>query len=301
MCCRRKCCASKKARCIRRFKRFCSRAGRPPNGASPKPIAKSASIGSRPPAASSSKRSVRLRPASGHSSCSAHRLMHLHDRFLSSSLISVEPSPLRPGTGGRPGVHREMAARDGSAVRQHAAPARRSSRSLGLDVDRPFLPGVRYAARMLRKSPGFTATAVLMLAIGIGVNVAAFGFFDLMVLQPLDRPLIRTRRAIPSTGRAELRVRCALSGNGVLPRALQNASAVLAVNSQGLPSKANTATNVTSSPPTSRRTRRGRTSRKELDPAKTGLNAPSRWSCWDTDSGSGISVPIHWCSEERSA
>src|ERR1019366_1753252 len=45
---------------------------------------------------------------------------------------------------------------------------------------------LNYAARMLRKSPGFTLAAVLMLAIGIGVNVAAFGFFDLMVLRPLN-------------------------------------------------------------------------------------------------------------------
>ncbi len=44
---------------------------------------------------------------------------------------------------------------------------------------------LRYGARMLRRSPGFTAAAVLMLALGVGVNVAAFGFFDLMFLRPL--------------------------------------------------------------------------------------------------------------------
>jgi len=44
---------------------------------------------------------------------------------------------------------------------------------------------LRYAARTLSRSPGFTLAAVAMLAIGIGVNIAAFGFFDIMVLRPL--------------------------------------------------------------------------------------------------------------------
>jgi predicted permease len=44
---------------------------------------------------------------------------------------------------------------------------------------------LRYAARMLRKSPVFTLAAVLVLATGIGMNVTAFGLFDMMVLKPL--------------------------------------------------------------------------------------------------------------------
>src|SRR5205814_1810266 len=41
-----------------------------------------------------------------------------------------------------------------------------------------------YAARMLRKSPGFTLVAVLTLSLGIGLNTAIFTLLDRMVFQP---------------------------------------------------------------------------------------------------------------------
>jgi len=50
-----------------------------------------------------------------------------------------------------------------------------------------FLQDTRFALRQLRKSPGFTATAMIMLATGICASVAIFAFVDAALLKQEQR------------------------------------------------------------------------------------------------------------------
>ncbi|HTS36863.1 MAG TPA: ABC transporter permease [Candidatus Solibacter sp.] len=71
-----------------------------------------------------------------------------------------------------------------------------------------FWQDLKYAFRQLRKNPGFTATAILILALGVCASVAIFGFVDGALIKPLPysdpNRLVYVTESVPMFPRANL-------------------------------------------------------------------------------------------------
>lgn len=105
--------------------------------------------------------------------------------------------------------HREMAAQAGRNNFGNMLRLREQAREAWgwTWLDR-LVQDLRYGARILARSPGFTAMTVLVLAIGIGVNVSAFSLFDMIALKPLPvrdpASLVRLERRSPTAYTSEM-------------------------------------------------------------------------------------------------
>ncbi len=105
--------------------------------------------------------------------------------------------------------HREMAANAGRNNFGNTLRMREQSREAWgwAWLDR-LLQDLRYGARILARAPGFTLMAVLVLAIGIGVDVSAFSLFNMIALKPLPvrdpETLVRLERRSPDASASEM-------------------------------------------------------------------------------------------------
>ncbi|HKG20863.1 MAG TPA: permease prefix domain 1-containing protein, partial [Blastocatellia bacterium] len=80
----------------------------------------------------------------------------------------------------------------------------RYRRQKGLPMVEGLLRDMRYGLRMLARTPGFTAIAVVSLALGIGANTAIFSLVNAALLRPL--PVERPEQMVSLTNTAEARM-----------------------------------------------------------------------------------------------
>jgi hypothetical protein len=78
-----------------------------------------------------------------------------------------------------------------AVVETHVRRRHIGSRRHGDSVMQTLVQNLRHGMRMLRKQPGFTLTAIVMLALGVGANATVFGWINAVLLDPM--PGARTK------------------------------------------------------------------------------------------------------------